>query len=104
VKETTDEEMDFVAFLGVLQITGNVASAQLPLPPQWTSQDIGNVGVPDSASRDNTGDEEVTWTEAQSTQVGSISIDLPSEALIGVAVTSHQRGTLATGTFETISR
>jgi len=29
---------------------------------------------------------------------------LPSDALIGLAVTSHQRGTLATGSFEQISR
>jgi hypothetical protein len=40
----------------------------------------------------------------QSTQVGSISIDLPSEALIGIAVTSHVRGTTTTAFFDTISR
>jgi hypothetical protein len=40
----------------------------------------------------------------QVTQVGWVSADLPSEALIGLAVTSHQRGTLATGFFEQISR
>ena len=38
------------------------------------------------------------------TQIGSIDIDLPPEALIGVAVTSHERGTLATGTFSGVSR
>ena len=37
-------------------------------------------------------------------QIGSIDIDLPPEALIGLAVSSHERGTLATGTFSGISR
>jgi hypothetical protein len=43
-------------------LTGGAAHAQLPLPLQWTSQDIGNVGVQGSASRDSTGDEESTWS------------------------------------------
>jgi hypothetical protein len=36
--------------------------------------------------------------------VGSVSMELPSEALIGLAVTSHQSGTLTTGSFRDISR
>jgi hypothetical protein len=38
------------------------------------------------------------------TPIGSIDIDLPQDALIGGAVTSHERGTPATGTFSGISR
>lgn len=41
---------------------------------------------------------------AMMTKLGSVSVDLPSDALIGLAVTSHQRGTLATATFQSISR
>ena len=40
----------------------------------------------------------------QNTLIGSLSIDLPSDALIGLAVTSHVRGTLATATFDQVSR
>jgi hypothetical protein len=40
----------------------------------------------------------------QNTPIGSVSIDLPSDALIGLAVTSHARGTLATATFDVVSR
>jgi hypothetical protein len=38
------------------------------------------------------------------TLVGSVSTDLPSDALIGIAVTSHTPGTLATATLDQISR
>ncbi len=41
---------------------------------------------------------------SQDTLIGSVSIDLPSDALIGLAVTSHVRGTLATATFDQVSR
>jgi hypothetical protein len=41
---------------------------------------------------------------SQNTPIGSASIDLPSDALIGLAVTSHERGTLTTATFDQISR
>src|SRR5690242_8664863 len=51
-----------LALIAALHIGGGVAYAQLPLPAPWYSQDIGNVGVPGSASRDSTGDEEATWT------------------------------------------
>jgi hypothetical protein len=37
-------------------------------------------------------------------QLGSVSIDLPSVALAGAIVTSHERGTLATATFSQIRR
>jgi hypothetical protein len=40
----------------------------------------------------------------QLTPVGSVTTDLPSDALIGIAVTSHTRGTLATATLDQISR
>jgi hypothetical protein len=40
----------------------------------------------------------------QNTLIGSVSIDLPSDALIGLAVTSHVRGTLAMATFDRVSR
>jgi len=40
------------------------------------------------------GDSTTTWTE-----VGTVSTPLPSDALIGFAVTSHQRGVLTTGAF-----
>ena len=37
-------------------------------------------------------------------QLGAISIDLPSDALIGLAVTSHERGVPTTGAFQFVSR
>jgi hypothetical protein len=40
----------------------------------------------------------------QMTKLGELSVDLPSDALIGLAVTSHERGTLATGLFPSASR
>jgi len=40
----------------------------------------------------------------QLTTVASVTIDLPSTALIGLAVTSHDAGTLATGVFAGISQ
>ncbi len=41
---------------------------------------------------------------SQLTEIGSVSINLESEALIGLAVTSHQTGVLATGVFDAVSR
>ena len=38
------------------------------------------------------------------TKVGSIDIDLAPDALIGLAVTSHERGTLAIGIFFNVNR
>ena len=52
--------------VGILGGFSSPAHAQLPLPAPWYSQDIGNVGVPGSASRDSTSDEEATWTIAGS--------------------------------------
>jgi hypothetical protein len=40
----------------------------------------------------------------QETLLGSTTTDLPSDALIGLAVTSHQRGTLASAHFAFVSR
>ena len=42
--------------------------------------------------------------QTQLTEVGSVTIDLPSTALIGLAVTSHDAGTVATGVFDDISQ
>lgn len=41
---------------------------------------------------------------SQMTKLGSIDIELPSDALIGVAVTSHERGTIAGALFQSLSR
>jgi hypothetical protein len=38
------------------------------------------------------------------TEVGSVTVDLPATALIGLAVTSHDAGTLATGVFDGVSQ
>ena len=35
--------------------------------------------------------------------VGSDTIDLPETVLVGIAVTSHQEGALATGTFDNVT-
>jgi len=41
---------------------------------------------------------------SQTTLLGSATTDLPSDALIGVAVTSHQHGTLSTAHFDQVQR
>jgi hypothetical protein len=41
---------------------------------------------------------------SQETLLGSATTDLPSDALIGLAVTSHQRGMLAMAHFDQVQR
>jgi regulation of enolase protein 1 (concanavalin A-like superfamily) len=61
--------------------------------PQWVR--LTRSGTRISAYRSNDGG---TWT-----LVGSDSFSLPGTVLVGLAVTSHDAGTLATGTFDNVA-
>jgi regulation of enolase protein 1 (concanavalin A-like superfamily) len=76
---------------GTTQSIGGLSDSTFPI---WLKLARSGSSVTASASHDGS-----SWI-----LVGTTSPSVPSDALIGVAVTSHQRATLTTATFDNLSR
>jgi regulation of enolase protein 1 (concanavalin A-like superfamily) len=71
---------------------------------QYIAGAAGSFSVPLSLRREGSTVSAYILDGYFGTKIGSIDIDLPPNALIGLVVTSHERGTLATATFSGVTR
>src|SRR5437763_7949420 len=90
-----DGNIGFVARAGIGNTTTFLAGAHVSFP---VTLNLYRVGTHFNASYSQDG---TSWTFVP---VGSTDLDIGADALIGVAVTSHQRGVLATATVDSITR